>query len=62
MPAGAFVVNGEHDEFATPDELRRAFPQATVVGVPGTDHFFAGKRDETSRVVMDHLALALDVP
>lgn len=59
VPDGAFVVNGEHDEFATAAEIRAAYPRATVVPIPGTDHFFTGKRDEMARVVMDHLALTL---
>jgi hypothetical protein len=62
VPPGAFVVNGEQDEFATPDEIRRAYPQAEVVAIPGTDHYFAGKRDDVARVVMDRLALSLAVP
>lgn len=62
LPPGAFVVNGDHDAFATPDEIRRAYPQAEVVAIGGADHFFAGKRDEMARVVMDRLALALGVP
>ncbi len=56
LPAGAFVVNGERDEFATPAELREHVPHATVVEVAGTDHFFTGKRDEAARVVTDRLA------
>ncbi|MBU6423687.1 MAG: alpha/beta hydrolase [Chloroflexota bacterium] len=59
VPDGAFVVNGEHDEFATADEIRAAYPRATVVEIGGSDHFFTGKRDEMVRVVMDHLALTL---
>lgn len=56
---GATIVNGANDEFATPDELRRAYPDARVIAVDGTDHFFAGKRDEVARIVMDQLALAI---
>lgn len=56
VPAGAFVVNGEHDEFGTAAELRSAYPQAVVVEVKGADHFFTGKREELARVAMDHLA------
>ncbi len=59
VPAGAFVVNGEHDEFATAAEIRRAYPQATVVEIRGADHYFTEVRDEMARLVMDHLALAL---
>ncbi len=58
VPPGAFIVNGEHDEFASPDELRAAFPRASVVAVPGTDHFFTGQRDALARIVMDRLASA----
>lgn len=56
VPASAVVVNGEHDEFTTPDELRAAIPQATVLSVPGADHFFTGHRDAAARIVMDRLA------
>lgn len=59
VPPGALVVNGEHDEFGTPKEIQRAVPEAHVVQIDGTDHFFAGKRDELARVVMDHLASSL---
>jgi alpha/beta superfamily hydrolase len=58
VPAGAFIVNGEHDEFARPEELRERLPHATVVGVAGTDHFFTGRRDEVARVVTDRLGEA----
>ncbi len=59
VPPGTLIVNGEHDEFATPDELRQAYPQARVIEVADTDHFFDGKRDEVARIVMDQLALAV---
>ena len=59
IPAGAIVVNGASDEFATPVELRERYPDARVIAVPGTDHFFAGKREEVARIVMDQLALAV---
>lgn len=62
VPSGALVVNGEHDEFATADEIRRTYPQARVVAIAGSDHFFTGHRDEAARVAMDHLALALASP
>jgi hypothetical protein len=58
VPGGALIVNGEQDEFGSAAEVRRAYPQARVVGIEGADHFFTGKRDEVARVVMDHLALA----
>lgn len=59
VPAGAFVVNGQNDEFASPEEIRAAYPQAAVVSIPGADHYFTGVRDDMARVVMDHLALSL---
>lgn len=59
IPPGAVVVNGQNDEFASPAELRRSYPDARVIEVPDTDHFFAGKRDEVARIVMDQLALAV---
>ncbi len=59
VPEGAFVVNGEQDEFATAAEIRAAYPRATVVAIAGTDHFFTAKREEMARVAMDHLALTL---
>lgn len=62
VPAGALVVNGDADEFGTAEEVRRAYPRATVVAVAGSDHFFSGRRDEMARIVMDRLALALRSP
>jgi len=62
VPAGAFVVNGEHDQFGTAAEVARAHPQARVVAIPGSDHFFTGKREEMARLAMEHLALALAIP
>ncbi len=62
VPPGALAINGEHDEFATPDELRRAYPHAEVVAIAGSDHFFAGKRDEVARLAMDRLQVALALP
>ncbi len=59
VPDGAFVVNGEHDQFGTAAEIRAAYPRATVIAIAGADHFFTGKRDEMARAVMDHLALTL---
>lgn len=59
VPDGAFVVNGEHDQFAAAAEIRAAYPRATVVAIPDADHFFTGVRDEMARTVMDHLALTL---
>lgn len=62
VPAGTLVVNGELDDFGAAKEIREAYPEAQVVAIPGSDHFFMGKRDEAARVVMDHLALALTLP
>jgi alpha/beta superfamily hydrolase len=59
IPPSSTIVNGSNDEFATPDELRNAYPEANVIAIPDTDHFFAGKRDEAARVVMEQLALTL---
>jgi hypothetical protein len=58
VPDGAFVVNGEHDEFATPAELRAAYPRARIAEVKGADHFFTGKRDDVARIVTDLLGEA----
>jgi alpha/beta superfamily hydrolase len=57
VPPGALIVNGEHDEFGTADELRRAYPEARVLEVSGADHFFTGKRDEVGRIVTDNMRL-----
>ena len=57
VPPGALVVNGEHDEFGTAEELRRAHPKARVLEIKGSDHFFTGKRDEVARVVTDTMPL-----
>lgn len=59
VPEGTFIVNGEHDEFGTPAELRRAYPGARVIEVKGADHFYTGKRDEVARIVTDHLQQTL---
>jgi alpha/beta superfamily hydrolase len=59
VPAGAFVMNGEMDAFGAASEIREAYPQAQVIAIAGSDHFFTGKRDELGRIVTDHLALAL---
>ena len=57
MPDGAMVVNGEHDEFGTAMEIRRAYPEARVFEVKGADHYFTGKREEVVRIVADNMAL-----
>lgn len=59
IPPGSVVVNGEHDVFGMPEELRAAYPDARVVEIAATDHFFNGKRDEVARIAMEHIALAV---
>lgn len=64
VPDGTFIVQGEHDQFGTAAELRRALPRARIAEVTGVDHFFVGKRDEVGRLVADELerTLASRVP
>lgn len=59
VPAGAVVINGDRDEFGAAAEVRRRSPQAIVIAVPDSDHFFTGKRDQVARIVMEQLALTL---
>ena len=40
VPEGAFIVQGEHDQFGTAAELRAALPRARIVEIGGVDHFF----------------------
>jgi len=40
VPDGAFIVQGEHDQFGTAAELRQRLPRARVVEVGRVDHFF----------------------
>lgn len=40
VPEGAFIVQGEHDQFGTAAEVRQQFPLAHVVEIPRADHFF----------------------
>jgi len=40
VPDGAFIVQGEHDQFGTAAEVRQQFPLARVVEIPRADHFF----------------------
>lgn len=40
VPDGAFVVQGEHDQFGSAGEIRAAYPEARVHEVPEVDHFF----------------------
>ena len=58
IPPGSVVVSGEHDVFGAPEEIAASYPEAHVITIPGTDHFFNGKRDEVARAVMDQLASA----
>ncbi|MBI2773206.1 MAG: alpha/beta hydrolase [Chloroflexi bacterium] len=58
VPRAGVVINGENDEFGTPEELRHVYPSATVIAIPGVDHFFTGKRDEVARIAMERLQLA----
>lgn len=59
VPDGTFIVQGEHDQFGTAEELRRALPRARVAEVRGVDHFFGGKRDAVGQLVADELLRAL---
>lgn len=59
VPKGTFIVAGEHDQFASAAELRRAIPQARIVEIAGVDHFFVGKRDEVGRLVAEELERTL---
>jgi alpha/beta superfamily hydrolase len=50
----AMLLAGEHDQYAPPDALRAygaLFPQAEVVVVPGTDHYFWRREREAASVV-----------
>lgn len=40
VPDGAFIVQGERDQFGTAAELRAALPRARIVEIGGVDHFF----------------------
>ena len=40
VPDGAFIVQGERDQFGSAAELRAALPRARVVEIAGVDHFF----------------------
>lgn len=40
VPDGAFIVQGEHDQFGSAAELRTALPLARVVEIADVDHFF----------------------
>ena len=44
VPDGAFIVQGEHDQFGTAAELRAALPRARVKEIPDVDHFFVVRR------------------
>jgi len=50
----ALLLAGEHDRYAPPEDLRAygaQFPQAEVVIVPGTDHYFWRREKEAASVV-----------
>jgi len=50
----AMLLAGEHDQYAPPEDLRAyggLFPQAEVVVVPGTDHYFWRREREAASVV-----------
>ncbi|HSL12013.1 MAG TPA: alpha/beta fold hydrolase [Actinomycetota bacterium] len=50
----ALLLAGENDEHAAPDDLRAyadAFPDAEVVVVPGTDHYFWRREKEAAGVI-----------
>jgi alpha/beta superfamily hydrolase len=50
----AMLLAGEHDRYAPPEDLRAygaLFPQAEVVVVPGTDHYFWRREREAASVV-----------
>ena len=40
VPDGAFIVQGEHDQFGSAAELRAALPRARIAEIAGVDHFF----------------------
>jgi len=40
VPDGAFIVQGEHDQFGTASEVRARLPGARVVQIRHADHFF----------------------
>jgi len=50
----ALLLAGEHDRYAPPEDLHAygaKFPQAEVVIVPGTDHYFWRREKEAASVV-----------
>jgi pimeloyl-ACP methyl ester carboxylesterase len=50
----AVLLAGEHDRYAPPEDLRAygaLFPQAEVVVVPGTDHYFWRREKEAASVI-----------
>jgi uncharacterized protein len=58
----AFLIAGEHDEYCPPDHLRSfaaTFPDAEVVVVPGTDHYFWRREKEAGASIGDFAARAL---
>jgi len=50
----ALLLAGEHDRYAPPEDVRTygaLFPQAEVVVVPGTDHYFWRREKEAASVI-----------
>jgi len=50
LPKPLLVLQGEHDEFGAPEEVRKLLeprvPELTLVEIPGADHYFHGRFDE----------------
>lgn len=54
-PRPALLVAAAHDQFHPPDQLRAAvagWPAATVVDIPGADHFLAGATQKVADAVV----------
>ena len=54
-PRPVLLVAAAHDQFHPPDQLRAAtaeWPAATVVEVPGADHFLAGATTRVADAVL----------
>jgi alpha/beta superfamily hydrolase len=58
-PKRTLFVQGERDEFGSPEAIGRLveqdFPNGKLVVVPGADHFFTGHVDELERAVSEWL-------
>lgn len=46
VPDGAFVVQGQYDQFGSAGEIRRAYPRARVHEIAEVDHFFVVRAAE----------------